>query len=92
MTTDPLTILKDIGKQAGKRLARANLFDANICTSPRHPNRPWEVLDLPGDIFRHELNIAFEGHKVKLVANGDFVVVQVTANLDVDVCSINRQD
>jgi len=92
MTTDPIAILKDIGKQAGKRLARANLFDANVCTSPRNPDRPWEVLALPGDIFRHKLNIPVEGHKVTLLANGDFVVVQVTADLDVDVCSINRQD
>ncbi len=92
MATDPVAILKDIGKKFGKRVSTANLFDANICTSPRDPERHWEVLALPGDVLRHKLNITFGGHKVTLHANSDFIVVQVAENLDVDVCSINRRD
>jgi hypothetical protein len=65
------------------------LIDANVCTSPTDPERPWEILALPGDVFRHKLNITFEDHKVTLHSNGDFVAVKV---LDVDVCSINRRD
>jgi len=92
MAMDPVAILKDIGKQYGRHVSRDNLFDANVCTSPRDPERPWEILTLPGDIFRHKLNITFESHKVRLHANGDFIAVKVTGNLDVDVCSINRRD
>src|SRR5437899_3270970 len=92
MATDPVTTLKEIGKKLGKRVYAANLFDANVCTSPRDPERPWEVLALPGDVFRHRLNITFEGHKVTLHANSDFVVVQVAGSFGVDACSINRRD
>lgn len=92
MAADPVAILKDIGKQYGKRVSSANLFDANVCTSPRDPERPWEILALPDDIFRHKLNITFEDHKVTFYANGDFIAVTVAGNLDVDVCSINRRD
>ena len=67
----------DIGKQYGKRVSSANLFDANVCTSPRDPERSWEILALPGDIFRHKLNITFEDHKVTFYANGDFIAVTV---------------
>lgn len=89
---DPVAILKDIGKQYGTRVSSTNLFDANVCTSPCDPDRPWEVLALPGDIFRHKLNITFEDHKVTLCASGDFIAATVTGDLDVDVCSINRRD
>jgi hypothetical protein len=92
MAMDPVAILKDIGKQYGRRVSGANLFDANVCTSPRDAERSWEILALPGDIFRHKLNINFEDHKVTLHANGDFIAVKVTGNLDVDMCSINRRD
>jgi hypothetical protein len=92
MAMDPVAILKDIGEQYGRRVSSANLFDANVCTSPRDQGRSWEILALPGDIFRHKLNITFEDHKVTLHANGDFIAVKVTGNLDVDVCSINRRD
>jgi hypothetical protein len=92
MARNPVAVLKDIGKQYGRRVSSANLFDANVCTSPRDPERSWEVLALPGDVFRHKLNITFGVHKVILYANSDFIVVQVAGNLDVDVCSINRQD
>jgi hypothetical protein len=92
MTMDTFTILKDIGKQFGRRVANINLFDTNVCTSPRNPIRPWEHLALPGDIFRHKLSIIFGGHRVTLLANGDFIVVQVLKELNVDVCSINRRD
>src|SRR5438445_3423093 len=92
MPTDPVATLKDIGKQFGKRVSSTNLFDANVCTSPRDPERHWKILALPGDIFRHKLNITFENHKVTFYANGDFIAAEVTGNLDVDVCSINRRD
>jgi hypothetical protein len=92
MAMDPVAILKDIGKQYGKRVSSVNLFDANVCTSPWDPECPWEILALPGDIFRHQLNITFEDHKVRFCANGDFIAATVTGNLDVGVCSINRRD
>jgi hypothetical protein len=92
MTKDPLAILKEIGKQSGKRVTSINLFDTNVCTSPRNPDRPWEHLALPGDIFHHKLNITFDDHRVTLRANCDFIVVHVLDDLDVDVCSINRRD
>lgn len=92
MATDTVTILKDIGKQYGKRVSRANHFDANVCTSPIDHERPWEILALPGDIFRHKLNITFGDRKITLHANGGFIVATVSGNLEVDVCSINRQD
>jgi len=46
MAMDPVAILKDIGKQYGRRVSGANLFDANVCTSPRDAERPWEILTL----------------------------------------------
>lgn len=93
MTMDPLAILKEIAKQFGKRIGRANLFDANVCTSPLNPERPWEYLALPGDFFRHKLTIKLSVHKIELLANGEFISVQVAGNLvDADLCSINRRD
>ena len=92
MATDPVTILKAIGKRYGRRVYRANLFDANVCTSPRDHERPWEILALPGDIFRHKLNITFGDRRIAMYANGDFIAVRVIGNFDVDLCSINRQD
>lgn len=92
MAADPVAMLKDLGRQFGKRVSSTNLFDANVCTSPRDPERPWEVLALPGDLFRHKLNMTFGGCKVVLRANSDFMVVEVTGSSDADVCSINRRD
>jgi hypothetical protein len=92
MAMDPVAILKDIGKQYGRRVSSTSLFDANVCTSPCDPEHPWKILPLPGDIFRHKLNIIFEDHKVTFYANGDFIAATVTGNFDVDVCSINRRD
>jgi hypothetical protein len=92
MAMDPVAILKDIGRQYGRRVSGINLFDANVCTSPCDPERPWEILALPGDIFRHKLNITFEDHKVTFCANGDFIAATVVGNLGVGVCSINRRD
>ncbi len=92
MPTDPVATLKDIGKKFGKRVSTTNLFDANVCTSPRDPERHWETLALPGDIFRHKLNITVEEHKVIFYANGEFIAATVSGNFDVDVCSINRRD
>jgi hypothetical protein len=89
---DPLAILKEIEKQSSDRIGRANLFDSNVCTSPRNPERPWEHLALPNDFFRHKLNIKFGVHKVELLANGDFISVRVAGNLNTDLCSINRRD
>jgi hypothetical protein len=89
MATDPVTILKDIGKQYGRRVSRANHLDANVCTSPIDHERPWEILALPGDIFRHKLNITLGDHKITLHANGSFIAATVSGNLEVEVCSIN---
>jgi hypothetical protein len=89
---EPLAILKEIGKQSGKRIASTNQFDSNVCSTRHHPGQPWEHLSPPGDIFRHKLNITFGDHRVTLLANGNFIAVHVPEDLDVDVCSINRCD
>jgi hypothetical protein len=85
-------LLREIAKQFRKSVRSTNLFDANVCTSPADPERPWEHLALPGDIFRHKLDIVYRGHEVTLRVNGEFVVIEVSGNFDVDVCSINRRD
>jgi hypothetical protein len=92
MEKEPLAILKDIAKQFGRSVSSANSFDANVCTSPPNPDCPWDVLALPGDIFRRRLNITIGGRKIKLEANSDFIVMCVYGDFDVDVCSINRRD
>jgi len=89
---DPVAVLTSIAKHSRTSVRETNLFDANVCTSPIDPDRPWEHLPLPGDIFRHKVDIAFGARKVRLRANGEFVVVEIPSNLDVDVLSINRQD
>lgn len=92
MATDPVALLKEIGKQLGKRVSSTNLFDANVRTSPWNAERPWEVSVLTGDVFRHKLDIKINGHQVKLRANSEFIAAEVTGNLALDVCSINRRD
>ncbi len=92
MATDPVSLLETVAKQLGMSVRKTNLFDANVCTSPIDPDRPREHLPLPGDIFRHKVDITFAGHKIRLRANSEFVVAEVPSNLDVDVLSINRQD
>jgi hypothetical protein len=91
MAMDPVAILKGIGKQFGKRVSAANLFDPNVCKSPRDPERPWAWLELPGDIFRHKLNVRFGRYHVRFHANRDFIVVRIAGNFGLDVCSINRR-
>lgn len=92
MSADPVLFLETLAKQFGTTAHKTNLFDANVCNSPRAPDRPWEHLPLPGDIFRYKIDVTLAGHKVRFRANGEFVVVEVRANLDVDVLSINRED
>ncbi len=89
---DPVEILKGVAQQFQTGVRGTNLFDPNVCTSPVDSERPWEHLALPGDIFRHKLDIERKGHKVTLRANSEFVVVVVSGSFDVDVCSINRRD
>jgi hypothetical protein len=92
MTADTIALLKKIAKQFGKSVRNLNGYDANVCTSPFHPERPWEILALPGDIFRHKLGITVAGHKVTLRANAEFVVAEIPADIDVELVSINRRD
>jgi hypothetical protein len=92
MTAGPVSLLKAVAKRFGKRVHETNLFDANVCTSPTDPDHPWKHLPLPGDIFRHKVDIAYAAHRVRLRANGEFVVAEIPGSLDVDVLSINRQD
>src|SRR5262249_43143713 len=92
METDPVALLKEIAKQSRKAVRSTNLFDANVCTSPTDPKRPWEHLALPGDFFRHKLSIVCDGRKVTLRANGEFFVLEVSGSFDVELCSINRRD
>jgi hypothetical protein len=92
MADDQVDLLKGIAEQFRKLVRETNLFDANVCTSPVNPERPWEHLELPGDIFRQKVDILCKGHEVTLRANGEFVVTEVLGDFDVDVCSINRRD
>jgi hypothetical protein len=92
MPIDPIALLRAIAEEFGKGVRETNLLDANVCTSPTNPDRPWEHLPLPGDIFRHKVEIAFAAHKIVLRANGRFLVVEIPGNLDVDLVSINRRD
>lgn len=92
MSVDPVLLLETLARQFGRRVRETNLFDANVCSSPTHPDRPWEYLPLPGDIFRHKVDIIFAAHKIRLRANGEFVVLEVPGSLDVVVISINRQN
>jgi hypothetical protein len=92
MSVDPVVLLGTVAKQFGMSVRKINLFDANVCTSPPDLHHPWEHLPLPGDIFRHKVDITFAAHKIRLRANGEFVVAEVPSNLDVDVLSLNRQD
>jgi len=92
MTVDPVATLRNFAKQFGKSVRKTNLFDPNVCNSPPDPDHPWKHLPLPGDMFRYKVAIDFAGNKVRLRANGEFVVVEIPCNLDVDVLSINRRD
>jgi len=93
MADDPVALLRSLAKQFGKSVRTLSLFDPNVCTSPWDPDQPWEVLPLPGDMFRHKVSIEFAGHEVRLRANGEFVVVEIRCQgLDIDVLSINRRN
>src|SRR5579862_4035983 len=92
MATDSVAVLKSIARQFGKRVSAAKLFDTNVCKSRPDPKRPWAWLELPGDIFRHKLNVKVGRYRVRFHANSDFIVVNIAGNFDLDVCSINRRD
>lgn len=92
MAVEPVTLLRELAKRFGKRVRKINLLDRNVCTSPIDREHPWEILALPGDMFRHFVNFEFAGRQVKLLANGEFVAVQVRGSLDVEVLSFNRPD
>jgi hypothetical protein len=92
MSVEPVTLLRELAKRLGKRVRKINLLDRNVCTSPISRERPWEILALPGDMFRHFVNFEFAGRQVKLLASGELLVVQVRGSLDVEVLSFNRQD
>jgi hypothetical protein len=92
MAVEPVTLLRELAKRFGKRVRKINLLDRNVCTSPISRERPWEILALPADMFRHSVNFEFAGRQAKLLANGEFLVVQVRGNLDVEALSFNRPD
>jgi hypothetical protein len=89
---DPVTILKEIARQSGKIVRSLNLFDPKVCKSPTDPDRPWMHLPLPGDFFRHQVSFESNGRKVRLHANSDFMVGQVSGSFAIDAFSINRRD
>jgi hypothetical protein len=92
MATDPVMIVKAVGKLRGKRVLKANSFDANVCASPWDHERPWQILALPGDIFRHKLTLNIGSRRVTMFANGEFISAKIAGDCEVDVCSINRRD
>jgi hypothetical protein len=89
---DQVDLLKNIAEQSGRSIRTLNLFDPLVCTSPSDPECPWKTLPLPGDLFRHQLSIECKGRKVRLRANSDFMVGQVSGSFAVDAFSINRRD
>jgi hypothetical protein len=89
---DPVAILKDIAKQSGKTVRTLNLFDTMVCKSPTDPDYPWKILPLPGDFFHHQLSIECKRRKVRLRANSNFMVGQVSGSFAIDAFSINRCD
>ena len=90
--TDPVTLLKEIAKQFAKKVRRTEEFDANVCSSPFDKEKPWVILALPGDLFRHKVSFTFERHRVTLRANGEFLVTEILCDLITEVVSINRRD
>jgi hypothetical protein len=92
MTVDTTALLKKVAKQFGKSVRNLNAYDANVCNSPFDTKRPWLILALPGDIFRHKLGISVAGRKATLRANAEFVVAEIPADIDVELVSINRRD
>lgn len=90
--TDQVDHLNGIAKQLGKRVRVLNLFDPSVCTSPTDPDCPWRKLPLPGDFFRKQLSVEYRGRKLRLRANSDFMVGQISGSFGVVAFSINRRD
>lgn len=92
MTSDAVFLLRQIAKRADKRVRRTNLLDPNVCSSQFNPDRRWEILEVPGDVFHHQIGITARGRKVRLRANRQFIVAEIQADLEVIPLSINRAD
>jgi hypothetical protein len=92
MPPDQVTILKEVAKWLGKKTRPLNLFDPTVCKSPRDPERPWLTRPLPGDLFRDQISFEQKGRKLKVRANADFIVAQMSGNFDAAMaCSVNRR-
>ena len=92
MTSDGVFLLRQIAKRADKRVRRTNLLDPNVCSSQFNPDRRWEIREVPGDVFHHQIGITARGRKVRLRANRQFIVAEIQADLEVIPLSINRPD
>jgi hypothetical protein len=76
---DPIAALKDIAKQSRKVVRTLTLIDPKVCKSLR-------------DYFHHQLSIECKGRNVRLHANPDFIVCQISGSFAIDAFSINRRD
>lgn len=89
----PGIVLGEIARRNGRKVRRIRLLDPNVCHSSTALERPWEIVeDPPGDLFSRSLSLNLHHHKVTLRSNREYLIIEVAAELDVDVCSINRKD
>ena len=76
---DPVAALRVIAKQSGKTARTLNLIDSMVGKGP-------------GAYFHHQLTIECKGRKVRLHANSNFIVGQVSGNFAIGAFSINRRN
>lgn len=92
MQSSPLQTIREIAAEFGKKVSPCQVFDSNVCSTESTRDRPWEIRAIRGEPFTKCLHLRYGGRKVEILANGDYLNLNVELELPFTNFSLNQED
>jgi hypothetical protein len=88
---DHVSALQILSKRVGRRVKAITLYDGNVCDYKR--DAKFTPTALKGFPFSYELRFSHEGRRVTILANAEYICIQIKSKFDLPfICSINRDN
>jgi hypothetical protein len=83
-------ILEAVAKSTRKRIRKCEHYDSNVCTFTCDAKTPWQLVTVSGHPFSRELTFRKSGRKIDLLANPEYIRIEVKGKRVGAVFSINQ--
>lgn len=92
MSVSPLQTIREIAASLGRKTSPCEHFDSNVCVTDSPPDKPWVTIPIEGGPFTEHIQFRRERLNIELLANEDYLALQVKAELPFQNFSINQGD